>query len=498
MFLWKNAVVLVVLLGAVTLPASMLVRARWEKLYLARLFCCAVIAVCLALSALPMIATQIGYLLLLTACFDRRLPMAATYLFFLLWTPAAGSLLAVSGAYIAPITPFLTFSGALLLGYLLHPESHQKRTWVASDLAVLGFTLIYCICMSLRDTPTGVARTVVTFLVPYVLSYQIVSRVRLGSPEIILRLFVVAAAAAGLLCLFESLRHWPLYAGIMGVKNDIWTVDAPRTWLERGGIARAYGPFAHPLTGGAMLGLAAVAAWGLSRIRGVSGPLALLGALILVGLGATLSRSGLVAVAVGLMVFQFLRGRYLLAILVPLAGLVIVFGLPILGGEDARFNAAYRIGLLSGVPRALGGHMWLGYREAVAQGMLDSFIQGQGIVDLVNAYLALLVEGGLVTVVAFLLFILSAYPHYRAIKRLQPGREQLIFAQVLISIHSATAVSLALLSSWVAPMQLSFIMVALLVALRTQLAADRAASRARPALVATAPEELGERLPVLR
>jgi hypothetical protein len=338
----------------------------------------------------------------------------------------------------------------------------------------------------------------VTFLVPYVLSYQIVSRVRLGSPEIILRLFVVAAAAAGLLCLFESLRHWPLYAGIMGVKNDIWTVDAPRTWLERGGIARAYGPFAHPLTGGAMLGLAAVAAWGLSRIRGVSGPLALLGALILVGLGATLSRSGLVAVAVGLMVFQFLRGRYLLAILVPLAGLVIVFGLPILGGEDARFNAAYRIGLLSGVPRALGGHMWLGYREAVAQGMLDSFIQGQGIVDLVNAYLALLVEGGLVTVVAFLLFILSAYPHYRAIKRLQPGREQLIFAQVLISIHSATAVSLALLSSWVAPMQLSFIMVALLVALRTQLAADRAASRARPALVATAPEELGERLPVLR
>lgn len=498
MFLWKNAVVLIVLLGAVMLPASMLVRARWEKLYLARLFCCAMIAVCLALSALPMIATQIGYLLLLTACFDRRLPMAATYLFFLLWTPAAGSLLAVSGAYIAPITPFLTFSGALLLGYLLHPESHQKRTWVASDLAVLGFTLIYCICMSLRDTPTGVARTVVTFLVPYVLSYQIVSRVRLGSPEIILRLFVVAAAAAGLLCLFESLRHWPLYAGIMGVKNDIWTVDAPRTWLERGGIARAYGPFAHPLTGGAMLGLAAVAAWGLSRIRGVSGPLALLGALILVGLGATLSRSGLVAVAVGLMVFQFLRGRYLLAILVPLAGLVIVFGLPILGGEDARFNAAYRIGLLSGVPRALGGHMWFGYREAVAQGMLDSFIQGQGIVDLVNAYLALLVEGGLVTVVAFLLFILSAYPHYRAIKRLQPGREQLIFAQVLISIHSATAVSLALLSSWVAPMQLSFIMVALLVALRTQLAADRAASRARPALVATAPEEIGERLPVLR
>lgn len=498
MFLWKNAVVLFVLLGAVTLPASMLVRARWEKAYLVRLFFCGIVAVCLALSALPMIATQIGYLLLLTACFDRRLPMAATYLFFLLWTPAAGSLLAVSGAYIAPITPFLTFSGALLLGYLLHPESHQRRKPVASDLAVLGFTLVYCVCMSLRDTPTGIARTVVTFLIPYVLSYQILSRVKIGSPEVVLRLFVFAAAAAGLLCLFETIRHWPLYAGVMGVKNDIWTVDAPRIWLERGGIARAYGPFAHPLTGGAMLGLAAVAAWGLSRIRGVSGPLTVLGGLILLGLAATLSRSGMVAVAVGLMVFQFLRGRYWLAVLVPLAGLLIVLGLPILGGEDARFNAAYRIGLLSGVPRALGGHLWFGYREAVAQGLLDSFIQGQGIVDLVNAYLALLVEGGLVTVIAFLLFILSAFPHYRAIKRLQPDREQLILAHVLISIHSATAVSLALLSSWVAPMQLSFIMVALLVALRTQLEAAGATARTRLPLVAAVPDEPGERLPVLR
>ena len=156
------------------------------------------------------------------------------------------------------------------------------------------------------------------------------------------------------------------------------------------------------------------------------------------------------------------------------------------------------IGLLSGVPRALGGHLWFGYREAVAQGMLDSFIQGQGIVDLVNAYLALLVEGGLVTVIAFLLFILSAFPHYRAIKRLQPDREQLILAQVLISIHSATAVSLALLSSWVAPMQLSFIMVALLVALRTQLETAGATARTRPPLVAAVPDEPGERLPVLR
>ena len=151
--------------------------------------------------------------------------------------------------------------------------------------------------------------------------------------------------------------------------------------------------------------------------------------MVLVGLAATLSRSGLVALAIGLMVFQMLRGRYLLAVVVPIAGAVILISLPILGGADAQFSTTYRLGLLSGVPQALGSRIWLGYREAVEQGLLDHFIQGQGIVDLVNAYIAIVVEAGVVSLVPFLLFLLSIYPHYRAIRRLNPDREQLVLAQ---------------------------------------------------------------------
>ena len=217
------------------------------------------------------------------------------------------------------------------------------------------------------------------------------------------------------------------------------------------------------------------------------------------GLAATLSRSGLVALAIGLMVFQMLRGRYWLAVLVPLGGVAILIGLPILGGADAQFSATYRMDLIVGVPQMLGSRIWLGYREAAGQGLLDDFIQGQGIVDLVNAYLAIIVEAGVVSVVPFLLFLLSIFPHYRAIRRLKPDREQLVLAQALLSIQAALIPALALLSSWVAPMQLSFLIGALMVALRSELARARAADTPKPApLVATMPVDEGERLPALR
>ena len=499
MFLWKSAVVLVGLLGIATLPMTMLVRERWEKRYLARIVICAALVACLANSALPMLWTQFAFMLLLVACFDARVPMAGSWLFFSFWTPAAGSLLAVAGAYIAPITPFFFFSLALLLGFLIHPENHLKRPLATSDVLMLLFILAYCVCMSLRAPPTTIARNIFTYFVPYLLAYQLLSRMKIDRPELLLRLMLFGAAAAGLLCLFETMKGWPLYSGVMGVKHDLWTIDSPRVWLLRGGISRAYGPFAHPLTGGAMLGLAAIGAWGLWLLRGRSGPLAFLGFAILAGLASTLSRSGLVALAVGIMVYQMLRGRYLLAIAAPLAGLAVLVGLPILGGADAQFSTDYRLGLITGVPEALGSRIWFGYREAVGEGLLDVFIQGQGIVDLVNTYVALVVEGGVVSLILYLAFLLSSFPHYRAIRRLDPDPAQLALARVLISIQAALLLSLALLSSWAAPMQMSFAMLALLVALRTELAKAYQAKASKPVpLVATLPVEEGERLPALR
>jgi O-antigen ligase len=499
MFLWKSAVVLVGLLGIAALPALMLVRERWEGGYLVRLAICGMLVACIAVSAVPMLGTQILFALLLVACFDRRVPMGATYLFFFFWTPAAGALLAIAGAYVAPLTPFMAFAGALLLGWLVNRAQHLRRPVVMSDVYLLAFLAIFCVCSSLRQSWTESIRIFATYFLPYALSYALISRLRIGRPELLLRLMLFGAAAGGLLCIFELVRHWPLYSGIMGVKHELWIIDAPRGWIRRAGIARSYGPYAHPLTGGAMLALAAVAAWALLAIRGRSPALAALALAVLLGLASTLSRSGLVIIAVGVTLFQLLRGRYLLAWAAPLAAALIVFGLPILGGADAQFSTDYRLRLITGVPRVLGSRIWLGYGEAIDEGLLDGFIQGQGIVDLVNVYVALVVRGGIVSLVPYLLFLLSALSHYRAIRRMRPDRDQLLVAQALVALLGATSVALALLSSWSAPMQLGFVLVALLVALRMEVARNAAAEApARVPLVATPPPDAGERLPALR
>jgi hypothetical protein len=499
MFLWKNAIVLCALLGMVTIPATMLVRARWENLYMSRIVICGMLIACIAVSALSMAGTQLVFGLLLILCFDKRVPMAATYLFFFFWAPAAGALLGVAGAYIAPLTPFMSFSAALLLGYLLHPESYLQRRFVMSDAWMLLFVVLFCVCASLHTTATGVARNIVTYFIPYALSYFILSRVRVERPELVLRLILFGAAAGAMLCIFETLRGWPLYAGVMGVKNELWTIDSPRVWLERGGINRAYGPYSHPLVGGTLLGIAAIAAWAFYLARGRSVPLLLLAATIVLGLAVTLSRSGLVALAVGLMVFQALRGRYLLAILMPIVGAMGVIGFPLFAGEDVNLSGLYRLDLIVGVPRVLGSRIWLGYRGAMEEGLLDQFIQGQGIVDLVNTYLGIAVEGGVVSVVPYVIFLLSTFPHYRAIRRLRPDREQLLLAQALVSMQAGLIAGMALLGSWASPMQLSFVVTALVIALRFEIARARSAEAPKPVpLVAVAPAYEGEQLPALR
>ncbi|MET0373912.1 MAG: hypothetical protein ABW128_06600, partial [Rhizorhabdus sp.] len=82
MFLWKNAVVLCGLLAFAVLPVAMLVREQWERRYLAQIVLSGMLVVCLAVSFVPMLWTQLLFGLILISCFDKRVPMAATYLFF--------------------------------------------------------------------------------------------------------------------------------------------------------------------------------------------------------------------------------------------------------------------------------------------------------------------------------------------------------------------------------------------------------------------------------
>lgn len=496
MFYWKNAIILIAMLGFACIAVSALGRSNWERTATVKLALAGVLIACFTVSFLPMTLCQILFGGLLLLCVERRVPMVATYLFFLIWTPAAAGHLVVAGAYFVPLRPVISFSLALLVAYLLNPDMRLRRKFDRSDVYLTLFLLAFCACMSLRDTGTAIARNVVAYVLPYLLTYHVLSRTRIERPEMVLRMFVYAVAAAGFLCTFEMIRVWPLYSGLAPLKG-IWVlVDTPSMMLLRGGFFRAYGPFSHPLTASAVFGMGAVALYCLYRLRGSNPALLPLAAAILLGLFATVSRTGVVALVAGLMTVQLLRGRYGAVVLIMIAGVIVAFGLPLLSNAESDGTAAYRTTLLLGVPKVLGSHLIFGYREAVANGLLDAFVQGQGIVDLVNIYLAVAVNGGIVSLIPYLLFLGSTFTQYRGFRRAGPNPAQLLLAQACFGMQVGYMVAGAFMGAWGSPMAISMLCTAIIVALRAEIAMAGVRTRKQ---VVTAVEPMGgpERLPAL-
>ncbi|WP_340316934.1 hypothetical protein [Rhizorhabdus argentea] len=503
MFWWKNAIVLIGLLGLASLPLLRLSQASWERLMIARLAAAGALIACVAVSFVPMAPSLLIYGVLLLLCFDRRVPMVATFLFFYLWTPSTTVLLNIAGAYVMNLGPLTVFSGAMLLAYLANPGLHLRRQPNATDVLFHSFLLIFLLCVSLPDSPTGAFRNFMQYVVPYGLTYHVVSRTRIPQPELVLRLMIFGAAAASLLCMFEAVRWWPLYANIGAMKGDLYVAGTPTVMLFRGGMLRAYGPYSHPLGGSVVFGMTAIAVFGLAAWQGWKMPVVVAGGCALVGLVATLSRTGVIAMAVGIVALLLMRRRYAVATAIAGFGFIIVVALPILSNADAQGSADYRMMILWGIPKTLGSHVWLGYPEAVSSGLLDSFKQGQGIVDLVNLYLAIVVQGGIASLLPYVLFLASSLMGYRALRRVRPSRDQLLLGQVCMAIQAGFVVSAAFIGAWSAPMVLSIVFAAILVALRAE--AVRAA--AHPSQPRTDAGEVrssmphmpdGDRLPALR
>jgi len=182
-----------------------------------------------------------------------------------------------------------------------------------------------------------------------------------------------------------------------------------------------------------MLALAALALLGLAetakkRVVAMSA----LGVTLL-GLACTFSRTGMVALGLGMLLFAIVRRHAWIYLLVLASGGAGMFLLSTIGSSsEAAGTADYRLKVLqSGIAVILQNPIF-GNNNAIQEGRLNDLLQGQGIVDLVNSYIALGVEGGFVLISAFLLppvVSLARYLHRR--KRL--SKDQRLIADVAAS-----------------------------------------------------------------
>jgi O-antigen ligase len=264
--------------------------------------------------------------------------------------------------------------------------------------------------------------------------YFTISRSNLNRKVLIdsIATFCLACALMAAIAVFESARHWLLYD--MAYR---WGYGIPHNvYLARGTNLRAMASSGHSLALGHLL----VMAFGLwlylqtlvdsKRLRlGVT-------VLFLAGLLAAEARGAWIAAVLVYFLFAVLRpnpvSRFLTAtavavvIAVPVylspLGDRIVSVLPFLGGTVDTFNVVYRERLWQRAWQIIQASPIWGDQAAMIK--MQDLRQGEGIIDLVNSYVGVLLGSGFVGLSVFLAFILiplfKAWSFSRKFARVDP------------------------------------------------------------------------------
>jgi len=281
----------------------------------------------------------------------------------------------------------------------------------------------------LHDSPTNLLRRAVLFFVDIYFLYFAVSRSCANRESIVdaEAAFCVSSIIMAVLAVFETLRHWLLYAALAPdwSGNDF---SVPFTYLARGNMLRAEASAGHPLALGFLLAIA-LGLWISiqSRARTRRSRVLVVVALIF-GLLATYSRGpwlGAIFIFIAFSALGSSRFSRLLkagSVIILLAGVIsmsplraqLIKALPLPGGPvDTDFT--YRQRLLDQSLQLIEARPLFGDQSALSK--MQNLRQGQGIIDVVNSYIDIALFHGLVGLALFLGFILTALNRaYRAAK----------------------------------------------------------------------------------
>lgn len=303
------------------------------------------------------------------------------------------------------------------------PAPAQPRLRAMDLMAASLFVYMLAITAT-ASSLTELMRAVVYLLLDYGLLYYVVTRSVTDRRRLfdVVGSFVMAAAIAGAIGVFETARSWLLYESLrtpLGVPmNEIGTYLLRAT--EDGGTLRAYATMGHAIA----LGYVSMVAitWHLALTRtyvpkalGVGVVLMLVG-----GLLASVSRGPWLACAIALVVGMSVgpgakrRLTWMAAslpVLIPALllspqGRKFIDLLPFIGTTEAS-TVSYRTQLIDRAMVVFWQHPVFGSMDYINNPVLETMRQGQGIIDIVNVYVGIALPYG---AVGLLLFVApSAY-----------------------------------------------------------------------------------------
>ena len=337
--------------------------------------------------------------------------------------------------YLLTLTHFRVLALALLvvpaMKLMLERSDHKRHGLFWIDAGLVGYQLLRIALAAPSSTGTSILRSLLEASLDTLLPYYVITRgVRtLPALRFIVTHLMIGIAFAASVGIIEILTQRNLYSGLQTIYDVTWQLTYV---LSRGGFVRVQAAAQVPIN------FAILLMTGIGLLIWLRGDqwrrqsVFLLFAAMFVALVGTWSRGPWLAAGTMLLVVIVL-GRMSASVFRVLLLLVLLLGMvAIATGADSAVVAAlgalfgttgsdlstidYRRQLLSTSLALIKQSPWLGVPNYASQ--LQSLRQGEGIVDIVNSYVAIMLGAGVTGLALYLLpFVIVVHRLLNAIRR---------------------------------------------------------------------------------
>lgn len=294
--------------------------------------------------------------------------------------------------------------------------SRRNPESIWPDRFLFAYILLVGVLQARNSNVTGVLRECFYLFLDVVLVYYVASR-SLRSVDDFKRVFtafLIAASILGLLATFETLKHWNLFQAVVYVLDVSWGYTG---YLGRDGTLRAKVSAGQPIVLGyvMMIGLG----FGIFLRNCEKNKLNTFVPLILVlfGLLASVSRGPWVGALIMYLVFLWQRKNgykkvvlfTVFSVLIVIAMIALGIGqkyinlIPFVGQTDAG-SVTYRQDLFDSAMIVIYRNFLFGSVNYLQTPEMLRMIQGEGIIDIVNSYLRVTLDYGVVGLSLFVGF----------------------------------------------------------------------------------------------
>lgn len=348
----------------------------------------------------------------------------------------------------------------LLLPILLATGRLGRNTgaYSISDLLIVGYVLLTIALKSEQYSATGIVRFATTQTLDVLIPYFAFSRavINIGDIHKVLLAFVVAVLPISMISVIEPIKHWHLYGTIINEWGVVLGYDS------RAGMLRGAATASTPIAMGFIIMVAIGCVLAVRQSIMLSPRFtALVLAILALALLATLSRGPWVGTIVLILIYLG-TGRNAVANL----GLFAVIGavalvfllltpigdrlldlLPFMGSVDG--SVTYRERLFVNAMKVIERNPWLGSADYLSTPEMKEMIQGQQIIDIVNTYLGVALNSGLVGLGLFFGFFGSILIGLRRVLKIAAVRQNGFSAgaRALMATLVAILVTIATVSS---------------------------------------------------